>query len=95
MSIRKFCEELLKEYRTPQLVRPETIAKKFSDYFELHPPLEINELFSLCKEMGLQNPIETNLPPGLRGMHIGVRGQFSIAYQKGEWDGGIKHTILH
>jgi len=93
--IETFCEELLKEYRTPQLVWPETIAKTFSEYFCLTPPIGKEELLCLCEEIGLQYPSGISLPPGVRGVHIGFKKTFKIFYQEGEWEGGVRHTVLH
>lgn len=95
--IARFCEELCKNYRIPQIVSPDTIAKEFSEYFRLcvPPTLTTNDLLSLCKEIGLGLPREMTLPEKIRGFHVETELGFEISYKEGEWDGGIRHTVLH
>ncbi len=94
-TLNGFCDLLLDEFKTPQLVWPETIAEKFSKYFSLFPAIGKKELLYLCEKIGLQEPLGIPLPRGVRGMNIGSNNNFVILYEEGDWEGGVRHTILH
>lgn len=90
-AIDSFIDSLIAENE----LQPSAIARKFSQFCGLLPPLEYDAIVSACYSLGVDKIKQEELPNNLRGFHSIYDGRIEICIRPDEWVGGISHTLLH
>ena len=94
--IGEFCRRLVEGASSAGRLQPAEVAREFVGYFGLSTFPKMEEITALLRRSGIETAPCTNLPHGLRGVHVGTKnGPYLIEYDAFDWDGAQEHTVLH
>ncbi len=94
--IGEFCRRLVEGASPAGRLQPAEVAREFVGYFGLSTFPKMEEIIALLRRAGIETAPCTNLPHGLRGVHVGIKnGPYFIEYDAFDWDGAQEHTVLH
>ncbi len=91
-----FCDRIMADEHPIRRLEPEGLAAEFIEYFQVPLRVSLEDLAVLLECAGVGDVSERPLAGGLRGVHYTQPdGTYAIHYQKGQWEGSSKLTVLH